>query len=298
MRRIRWLGFNRRAYTLSMNPTNIEPWLNQIHCDDCLSAMGRMPSASVNLVVTSPPYNLLNSSGNGMKNGNGGKWSRATLMLQQGYADHGDCMPHDDYVEWQRECIREMLRVLTPDGAIFYNHKWRVQRGLLQDRADIMDGFPVRQIIIWQRSGGFNHNPGYFLPTYEVIYLIANPEFRLAPKAGGVGDVWQIRQDRGNPHPTSFPVALARRAIAATTAEVVLDPFIGSGTTAVAALLEGRQYIGNDLSDEYCSLARERIAAVAAELARSDTEPAATPSALEVRAMLGEVPASERIGRR
>lgn len=252
--------------------------------------MGRMPSESVNLVVTSPPYNLLNSSGNGMKNGNGGKWSRATLMLQRGYAGHGDSMPHADYVEWQRECLREMLRVLTRDGAIFYNHKWRVQRGLLQDRADIMDGFPVRQIIIWQRSGGFNHNPGYFLPTYEVIYLVANPEFRLAPKAGGIGDVWQIRQDRGNPHPASFPVELARRAIAATTAEVVLDPFIGSGTTAIAALLEGRQYVGIDLSDEYCRLARERIAAAVAELTRPAGEHGpdqpAPPSALEVREML------------
>ena len=277
-----------------MNPTNIDPWLNQIHCDDCLSAMGRMPSASVNLVVTSPPYNLLNSSGNGMKNGNGGKWSRATLMLRQGYADHGDSMPHDDYVEWQRECLREMLRVLTPDGAIFYNHKWRVQRGLLQDRADIMDGFPVRQIIIWQRSGGFNHNPGYFLPTYEVIYLVANPEFRLAPKAGGIGDVWRIRQDRGNPHPASFPVELARRAIAATTAEVVLDPFIGSGTTAIAALMEGRRYVGIDLSDEYCRLARERIAAAETELAGSGDVPGGEaveiPSALEVREMLQQAP--------
>ena len=284
-----------------MNPTNIEPWLNRIHCDDCLSAMGRMPSASVNLVVTSPPYNLLNSSGNGMKNGNGGKWSRAALLLGKGYAEHGDSMPHDDYVEWQRECLREMLRVLTPDGAIFYNHKWRVQRGLLQDRADIMDGFPVRQIIIWQRSGGFNHNPGYFLPTYEVIYLVANPEFRLAPKAGGIGDVWQIRQDRGNPHPASFPVELARRAIAATTAEVVLDPFIGSGTTAVAALMEGRRYVGIDLSDEYCRLARERIAAVAAELARSDTGPHADtppiPSALEVREMLQGAPSERQSAR-
>ena len=103
-----------------------------------------------------------------------------------------------------------MMRVLTPEGAIFYNHKWRVQKGLLQDRTDIVDGFPVRQIIIWQRSGGFNHNPGYFLPTYEVVYLIAKPGFRLAPKAGGVGDVWRIRQDRGNPHPASFPVDLAQ----------------------------------------------------------------------------------------
>ena len=176
-----------------------------------------------------------------------------------------------------------------PDGAIFYNHKWRVQRGLLQDRADIMDGFPVRQIIIWQRSGGFNHNPGYFLPTYEVIYLIANPRFRLAPKAGGIGDVWQIRQDRGNPHPASFPVELARRAIAATTARVVLDPFIGSGTTAVAALLEGREYVGIDLSDEYCQMARQRIAAVAAEQERARSAPT-IPSGLEVKAMLENRP--------
>jgi len=261
----------------------MRPWLNRIHHGDCLAVMSRMPAASVNLVVTSPPYNLLNSSGNGMKNGNGGKWAGAALM--QGYAGHADRMPHADYVDWQRECIRQMLRALTPDGAIFYNHKWRVQRGLLQDRADIMDGFPVRQIIIWQRAGGFNHNPGYFLPTYEVIYLIANPEFRLAPKAGGIGDVWQIRQDRGNPHPASFPVELARRAIAATTAEVVLDPFIGSGTTAVAALREGRQYIGIDLSEEYCRLARQRLARTAAEMERAGAEPA-IPSGLDVRAML------------
>ena len=269
----------------------MRPWLNRIHHGDCLAVMSRMPAASVNLVVTSPPYNLLNSSGNGMKNGNGGKWAGAALM--QGYAGHADRMPHADYVDWQRECIRQMLRALTPDGAIFYNHKWRVQRGLLQDRADIMDGFPVRQIIIWQRAGGFNHNPGYFLPTYEVIYLIANPEFRLAPKAGGIGDVWQIRQDRGNPHPASFPVELARRAIAATTAEVVLDPFIGSGTTAVAALREGRQYIGIDLSEEYCRMARQRVARAAAEMERAGAEPA-IPSGLDVRAMLqGEAETAE-----
>ena len=262
-------------------------WINQIHHGDCLTLLTEMPDASVNLVVTSPPYNLLNSSGNGMKNGNGGKWSRAALM--QGYANHTDAMPHADYVDWQRGCLNELLRVLTPDGAIFYNHKWRVQKGLLQDRTDIIDGFPVRQIIIWQRSGGFNHNPGYFLPTYEVIYLIAKPEFRLAPKAGSVGDVWQIRQDRGNPHPASFPVELARRAIAATTAEVVLDPFIGSGTTAVAALMEGRQYVGIDLSEEYCQFARQRVNQVAQELERSTLAPD-VPSALEVKAMLENAP--------
>lgn len=269
-------------------------WTDQIHHGDCLTLLSQMPDATVDLVVTSPPYNLLNSSGNGMKNGNGGKWSRAALM--KGYATHSDAMPHETYVNWQRECLSEMLRVLSPDGAIFYNHKWRVQKGLLQDRADIVDGFPVRQVIIWQRSGGFNHNPGYFLPTYEVVYLIAKPGFRLAPKAGGVGDVWRIRQDRGNPHPASFPVDLARRAIAATNAQIILDPFIGSGTTAVAALLEGRQYIGVDVSEDYCRLARQRIADVQAELDRV-AAPAEPPSGLAVKAMLEQpsgLPASRQ----
>ena len=53
-------------------------------------------------------------------------------------------MPHAEYVEWQRACLGEMLRLIPSTGAIFYNHKWRPQKGLLQDRADIMAGFPVR----------------------------------------------------------------------------------------------------------------------------------------------------------
>ena len=85
-----------------------------------------------------------------------------------------------------------MFRLIKNDGAIFYNHKWRVQDGLLQDRQDIVGGLPVRQIIIWRRKGGINFNPGYFLPTYEVIYLIAKPDFKLVPKSNGVGDVWEF----------------------------------------------------------------------------------------------------------
>ena len=60
-------------------------------------------------------------------------------------------MPYDQYVEWQRECLRAMYRLLTDNGAIFYNHKWQIQAGLLQDRREIVEGFPVRQIIIWRR---------------------------------------------------------------------------------------------------------------------------------------------------
>ncbi len=179
-----------RAHHPTPSTSPIDAWLGEIHQGDCVDLMNQMPPGAVDLIVTSPPYNIKNSSGNGLKNGSGGKWPQAELL--RGYATHNDAMPHEDYVAWQRACLAAMMRVLSEDGAIFYNHKWRVQKGLLQDRADIVAGFPVRQIIIWQRNGGINFNPGYFLPTYEVIYLIVKPDFKLAPRANAQGDVWRI----------------------------------------------------------------------------------------------------------
>lgn len=235
----------------------IERYTNSIIHGDAVEVMRRLPSKSVNLIVTSPPYNLKNSTGNGMKDGRGGKWERAALM--NGYKMHDDNMPYDEYCKWQRACLRQMMRLLTDDGAIFYNHKWRVQGGLLQDRHEIVKGFPVRQIIIWRRKGGINFNPGYFLPTYEVIYVIAKPGFRLAQGANKVGDVWEIGQEMNNPHPAPFPVELIDRIISSTTAQTVLDPFSGSGTTGVAARNNGREYILIDNCEEYCQMAKKRL---------------------------------------
>lgn len=231
---------------------------NKLIIGDTIQVMKKIPDQSVGLIVTSPPYNLRNSTGNGMRDGRGGKWSNAALL--DGYALHNDNMSHDEYVAWQRECLSEMLRLLQDDGAIFYNHKWRVQRGLLQDRQDIVSGFPVRQIIIWRRKGGINFNPGYFLPTYEVIYLIAKPRFKLAKSANALGDVWEISQDRDNPHPATFPLELASRCVTSSTAEIIMDPFVGSGTTALAAKQSARKFIGIDISPEYIRMAARRLA--------------------------------------
>ncbi len=235
-------------------PSNL---VNKILCGDSIEIMKKIPDSSVDLVVTSPPYNLKNSTGNGMKDGRGGKWANAAL--QKGYTHHHDCMPHEEYVKWQRTCLTEMLRIIPETGAIFYNHKWRVQAGLLQDRQDIVSGFPVRQIIIWRRKGGLNFNAGYFLPTYEVIYLIAKPQFNLAPKANAFGDVWEFTQEMNNKHPAAFPAELIDRIISSTTAKIILDPFMGSGTTAISALNCKRKYIGIELSPEYCKMAQSRI---------------------------------------
>lgn len=230
---------------------------NMLHCGDAVKIMDSLQSGSVDLIVTSPPYNIKNSSGNGLKCGSGGKWPQAELI--NGYANHDDAMPYQKYVKWQKRCLESMMRLLPNEGAIFYNHKWRVQRGLIQDRHEIVGGFPVRQIIIWQRSGGINFNRGYFLPTYEVIYLIAKPGFKLRKGANKLGDVWSISQDQNNPHPAPFPVELAQRCIASTDAKVILDPFMGSGSTAIAAEAEGRRWIGIDISERYNAIAAERI---------------------------------------
>ena len=94
-----------------------------------------------------------------------------------------------------------MMKLLKGAGAIFYNHKWRVQKGILQDQHEIVKNFPVRQIIIWKRSDRINFNAGYFLPTYEVIYLIAKEKFKLANKENRYSDVCEIKQERNNSHP-------------------------------------------------------------------------------------------------
>lgn len=240
-----------------LNGMPFDHLIDKFICGDAVKVMKSLPSKSIDLVFTSPPYNLRNSTGNGMKDGRGGKWSNAALI--NGYKGHDDSMPHEEYVAWQRECLAEMLRLIKDDGAIFYNHKWRVQNGLLQDRQDIVGGFPVRQIIIWQRKGGINFNPGYFLPTYEVIYMICKPKFKLAKGANKHGDIWTIGQEQNNPHPAPFPVELAERVIGSTNAQLVLDPFMGSGTVAVAAKNLGRNFIGIDKVPEYCQMAINRL---------------------------------------
>lgn len=238
--------------------TSIGQVTDTIICGDSIKAMKLLPSNSVDLVVTSPPYNLKNSTGDGMKAGNrNGKWANAALA--KGYDSHEDNMAHDVYVKWQRQALTEMFRLISDDGAIFYNHKWRVQGGLLQDRSDIVAGFPVRQVIIWKRSGGFNFNPGYFLPTFEVIYVIAKKGFKLVKGANAHGDVWEIPQERNNVHPAPFPEPLVRRIIESTNANVVLDPFNGSGTTSLVAKGLSRKFIGIELSRNYCDMALARV---------------------------------------
>lgn len=233
-------------------------FLNKIICGDSIDIMKQMPDKCIDLAVMSPPYNLNIRKTFGNTENWKGKWNKSKLQ-SQGYDTHSDYMPEDKYVTWQKNILAESFRLLKDDGAIFYNHKWRVQQGIFQQRLEIVEGLPLRQIIIWKKAGGINFNEGYFLPTYEVIYLLAKPNFKLAPKVNRYGDVWEITQERGSWHPAAFPLELAERCVSSTKGTVVLDPFMGSGTVGAACKKIGKNYIGIDISEDYCTKARERI---------------------------------------
>lgn len=237
---------------------DIKDCTDKIICGDCLEIMKKMPSKSVDVIITSPPYNLLNSTGNGLKkNTNCGKWKNAAI--KDGYKEYDDNMPYDEYIAWQRECVEQMCRLIKEDGAVFYNNKNRVQSGLLQDRGEIVRGFPLRQIIIWKRSGAINFNKGYFLPTTEQIYMLCNKDFRLVDGANKHTDVWEIKQEMKNPHPAPFPEELIDRIISSTSGQIILDPFAGSGTTAVSGKKFNRNFICIEKSMTYCEMAQRRI---------------------------------------
>ena len=239
---------------------DISEFKNKIICGDSIEVMKTMPSESLDLVITSPPYNLAIQKTSNKKTTDGwkGKWNNSKLQ-SSGYDAHSDYMPEPKYISWQKNVLAECFRLIKDTGAIFYNHKWRVQKGIYQQRPEIIEGLPLRQIIIWKKKGGINFNEGYFLPTFEVLYLIAKPNFKLAPTINRYGDVWDIMQEKRSWHPAPFPMELAERCVKSTTGSLILDPFVGSGTVPAACKKNGKDYVGIDLSANYCEKAQERV---------------------------------------
>jgi DNA modification methylase len=240
-----------------------------IYHGDCGEVMPQL-EPDFDLVFTSPPYNLGVTMGGGMpgghyksnaslaRRGGHGKWSGGALA--DGYGSYDDAMPPAEYEAWQRETLTTCWGLLTEKGAIFYNHKPRVQGGELWTPIMVNPDLPVRQIIVWARAGGINFSPSFYVPTHEWIVVLAKPAFRLKSKgASGVGDVWTVPQESNTAHPAPFPEALPFRALETTGARHVLDPFGGSGTTAVAAKRLGRRCTLIEREEKYCELAARRL---------------------------------------
>jgi site-specific DNA-methyltransferase (adenine-specific) len=231
-----------------------------IYHGDCRAVLPMLQKDSLDLVVTSPPYNLGVTTGGGFPtvNGSAGKWRGG--QLADGYGAYDDAMPLADYEAWQRWVLEACWTLLNERGAIYYNHKPRIQDGILWTPLALNPGLPVRQIVIWARAGGINFSPSFYVPTHEWIMVLAKPAFRLRSKgASGVGDVWTVPQESNSLHPAPFPESIPLNAIETTGAASILDPFMGSGTTLVAAKRLGRKAIGIELNEKYCEIAAKRL---------------------------------------
>ena len=209
---------------------------------DCLNIMPTLEK--VDAVVTSPPYNL-------NKSYSGGGASKISKSMGAKYSKwYKDDMDEPSYQSWQVNCIAAMVERCV--GSVFYNHrprfawhsrnKHRVTSNVYHPW-DWVSKFPVWHEIIWDRR----------------VYQINRP---VVWNDLGYTSVWSIPSDNNeHGHVCSFPVELASRCIGMSTnrTHIVLDPFMGSGTTGVACAKLGRKFIGIELEPKYFDIACERI---------------------------------------
>jgi DNA modification methylase len=239
----------------------IGPWADKIYCSSSEN-MQELPDNSVGLAFTSPPYNV-------------GK-------------DYDEDMPLGEYLSLIEAVGKEVYRVLRPGGRYLINianvgrqpyiplhsYFWQVHLGL---------GYLPMGEVIWQKAKGASGSCAWgswlsasaprLRDVHEYILALAKVDFSRPDK--GESDierdeflqatlsVWEIPPESAKRvgHPAPFPIPLAARAIQLYSykGDLVLDPFVGSGTTCVAAVRHGRHYVGYDISKGYCELAERRI---------------------------------------
>ena len=255
-------AFNESVSRVPMKPFYDDGKGITIYCADCMDVLHTLPADSFDAVLTSPPYNLGTSP-----NGQFGHWKdgmcRGGYGAWDGVGDRGidygtdDGMPYEQYRDWQHAILTECWRVVNATDAVYYVHKPRPQRGGLLLPLDLNPGLPIRQIVIWDRGSGFNRVPTWYVPSHEWVTVFAGELFRLTSR--NIDDVWRIPPDAGNTHPAPFPLKLAHYALGSFECRSMLDPFMGSGTTLVAAKQLGLRAVGIEINREYCEAAVRRL---------------------------------------
>jgi len=255
--------------------------VNRIFCQDCVAGMReRLPDGCVDVIVTSPPYNI-----------------------GVAYDKHDDNLPFDRYLDWMGELAAECRRVLKEDGSFFFNIGDRPSDELrsLRVAERVRQHFHLQNTIHWVKSIAAPDecvNMGHYKPVNSQRYLNNCHEYifhftgtgrvKLDKLAVGVpyqdksniGRWKSARQDcrdRGNTwyipyetvtgaklHPAAFPDRLPEMCIrlhglSSDEPALVLDPFMGTGTTALAAHRLGCDYVGFELSEDYIDVARRRL---------------------------------------
>ena len=219
---------------------------------DCLELMKELPSESIDLIITSPPYNL-------------GKTHHTGNNRFEGYKTYEDNMPEEEYQKWQIEVLQECFRILKHDGSLFYNHKNRIRGGVQISPYEwiFLTDFTIKQEIVWF-NGGQNFDKCRFYPMTERIYWLTKSSKTKMVNTINHHDVFGVKewkpQGTKNEFKRAFPVELPQDIISCfPNANIVLDPFMGSGSTGVACVNTGRKFIGMELDPGYFEIAKNRI---------------------------------------
>ena len=234
-----------------------QEYINKIIQGDALEVLKRLPSDSIDMGVTSPPYNK-------------GENKKGWLVKNVKYSNASDKLPEDKYQQIQIEVLNELYRVIKPGGSFFYNHKIRWERGVMLHPMDWLrkTKWVIRQEIIWDRMIAANIRGWRFWQVEERIYWLYKPignnliGEELKSKHALLTSIWRFPPEKNNPHPAPFPLQLPTRAIYSIMNEnkgIIIDPYCGSGTTLVAAKLLGHNYVGIEISPEYIKLAENRL---------------------------------------
>jgi site-specific DNA-methyltransferase (adenine-specific) len=218
---------------------------------DCLEVMADMPDGAVDISVTSPPYNI--KGGTSPKSGMMAEWN--AKINNDWYSDD---LPEEEYQSWLRTAVGDAIRTST--GLVWLNHKTRYSNRVAIHPARFLP-FPIYSEVVWDREGSIVFNAKKFAPSHEFILGFGVPHW-WDSSTNTMLSVWRIKPERNiRSHPCPYPVEIPHRCIAASCPPdgIVLDPFCGIGTTCVAAKKLGRRYIGIELSEKYCRIARNRV---------------------------------------
>lgn len=229
------------------SPSDVAPY--SITEQDCIAFLRSLADESVDLIVTDPAYSGMNQH---MRFGHG------RIVGHYGKADNARWFRefHDD-PESYGVFLGECARVLRKDRHIYVMFD---SYSLLSLGALVRDHFDVKGIIVWDKVAlGMGH---YFRRRHEQIVFAGKGKRRVSRR--DLPDVWAVRRVHRAAYPAQKPVALFELMLEASAlpGEVVCDPFVGSGSSAVAALRRGCSFIGADIDDVAVQLARERCASV------------------------------------
>lgn len=229
--------------------------LNKIHCMDCLDFMREVPDKYFDLVLTSPPYNIGAVHHTGAKR----------------FSPYFDDMPEEQYQQWQISILNELQRIIKDDGSILYNHKNRIKNGVQISPYSwiFKTNLTIKQELVWfNRSQNFDKIR--FYPMTERIYWLSNGVNTTFFNEINHHDLFNNSEFPSEgidkKHKRAFPLAMAENLIKNFNAKTVFDPFMGSGTTAVACKSLGIDFVGCELDPDYVAIANKRLSQVQGSL--------------------------------